>query len=292
MEKILLDTDIGSDIDDAECLAYLLCQPRCELLGITTVSGEPAERARIADALCQAAGRQVPIHVGAAQPLEGEQLQPLAQQKPRLCHWPHQTAFPEDAVAFLREQIHRHPGEVTLLAIGPLTNLARLFLEDPQAPGLLKGLVLMSGAFFAGQQALHPQGEWNVRCDPKAAQVVYAAAPAGRQLSVGLDVTMQVSMGQEELRRRFTSPVLRAVEDFSTLWFAQRENTNLHDPLTAVALFDPAVCGYRQGQVQLAGAVTGFLPDTQGPHRVAETVDAPRFFREYLTVTGGDAAGL
>lgn len=60
--KLLLDTDIGSDIDDAVCLAYLLAQPQCELLGITTVSGEPIRRAMIASAICTAAGKDVPIY--------------------------------------------------------------------------------------------------------------------------------------------------------------------------------------------------------------------------------------
>ena len=65
---LLFDTDIGSDIDDAVCLAYLLRQPRCELLGVTTVSGQPRARAALADAVCQAAGRRdIPIHAGSEQ---------------------------------------------------------------------------------------------------------------------------------------------------------------------------------------------------------------------------------
>ena len=67
--KVILDTDIGSDIDDAICLAYLLAQPRCELLGITTVTGEPNQRAQIASAICKAAGKKVPIYPGVDTPL-------------------------------------------------------------------------------------------------------------------------------------------------------------------------------------------------------------------------------
>ena len=78
--KVLLDTDIGSDIDDAVCLAYLLAQPECELLGITTVSGEVEKRAQIASALCRTAGRQVPIFPGTADPLLVPQKQPQAPQ--------------------------------------------------------------------------------------------------------------------------------------------------------------------------------------------------------------------
>ena len=70
MQKILLDTDIGGDIDDAICLAYLLKEPQCALLGITTVCGEPEKRAAVADAICRAAGRQVPIVAGVETPLQ------------------------------------------------------------------------------------------------------------------------------------------------------------------------------------------------------------------------------
>ena len=78
--KVLLDTDIGSDIDDAVCLAYLLAQPACELLGITTVSGQPEQRAQIASAICKVAERSVPIYPGAPQPVLIEQRQPLVPQ--------------------------------------------------------------------------------------------------------------------------------------------------------------------------------------------------------------------
>jgi len=62
--KILLDTDIGSDIDDAVCLAYLLANPDCDLLGITTVTGDTVKRASMASVLCKIAGRNIPIHPG------------------------------------------------------------------------------------------------------------------------------------------------------------------------------------------------------------------------------------
>src|SRR5437870_7382262 len=92
--KVLFDTDIGSDIDDAVALAYLLAQPECELLGITTVSGEPGKRAQLASALCQNAGREVAIFPGRDAPLLGQQRQPLAPQAAALARWPHRPEFP------------------------------------------------------------------------------------------------------------------------------------------------------------------------------------------------------
>src|SRR5947199_9706432 len=93
--KLLLDTDIGSDIDDAVCLAYLLRQPQCELLGITTVSGEPEQRAMLAHAICAAEGRgEIPIHSGSPLPLLRPQRQREAPQAAALPRWPHKDAFP------------------------------------------------------------------------------------------------------------------------------------------------------------------------------------------------------
>src|SRR5690349_14668811 len=125
---LLFDTDIGSDIDDAVALAYLLVEPRCELLGITTVTGEPVERARLADAVCRASGRNdVPIHSGAEIPFLVPQKQPKAPQKAVLECWPHQADFaPNTAVPFLQQVIRSRPGEVTLLAVGPFTNVGAL----------------------------------------------------------------------------------------------------------------------------------------------------------------------
>jgi purine nucleosidase len=78
--KLILDTDIGGDIDDAVCLAYLLMHPQCDLLGITTVSGEPEKRAALASVLCQVAGKDIPIYPGLDLPIIGEQRQWAAEQ--------------------------------------------------------------------------------------------------------------------------------------------------------------------------------------------------------------------
>ena len=137
---ILFDTDIGSDIDDALCLAYLLKQERCDLLGITTVTGEPVKRAMLADAVCQAAGRfDIPIYPGCEEPLLVEQRQKLAPQSEILGRWPNREELePSSAVQFLRDTIRSRLGEITLLGVGPLTNFGLLFRFDCEVPSLLK----------------------------------------------------------------------------------------------------------------------------------------------------------
>jgi inosine-uridine nucleoside N-ribohydrolase len=293
MKKILLDTDIGSDIDDAVALAYLLMQPEADLLGVTTVSGQSLLRAQMVDALCQAAGRDVPVVPGVEDPLLVENRQPVAQQALKLAKWPHRTDFPNrTAVDFLAEQILAHPGEVTLLTIGPLTNVALLFALYPETVGALDQLVMMCGVFT--DMPDNPwKAEWNALLDPHATEMVYRA-PVRVHRSIGLDVTRQVTLSADEVQARFDHPVLKPVLDFSEIWFREQDTMLFHDPLAAVSIFDPDVCGFVPGRVDVnsdasAGLLgkTDFYPDAKDkPHEVALTVDADRFFASYFEVFG------
>lgn len=131
MEKILLDTDIGGDIDDAVCLAYLLKEPRCELMGITTVCGEPEKRAAVADAICQAAGKRIPIVAGLDTTLQPVPVYPTPDGASALKDWKHQTHEKGDAPAFLYEKIKENPHQIVLIGIGNMTNIAVLFTAYP-----------------------------------------------------------------------------------------------------------------------------------------------------------------
>jgi inosine-uridine nucleoside N-ribohydrolase len=287
MTKIILDTDIGSDIDDAVCLAYLLAQPQCELLGITTVTGEVEKRAMLASALCKVAGKQVPIYPGADTPFLIEQKQPLAQQAAALNKWDHDTLFPKgQAVEFLRQTIHRHPGEITLLTIGPLTNIGLLFRADPEIPYLLKQLVLMCGVFTT--KTVDNPLEWNAMLDPHATAIVYRA-PVPVHRSIGLDVTCRVTMPAAEVRQKFQTPLLRPVLDFAEVWFQNADKITFHDPLAATTIFDDSICGFERGNVDIEVADPNLLGQTRwqagaqpGRHEVALDVSAEHFFTHYF----------
>lgn len=290
MRKVLLDTDIGSDIDDALCLAWLLRQPECELLGVTTVSGESNVRAEMASVLCTAAGREdIPIYPGVEAPLRGPQLQPIAKQKGVLAEWLHRADFPcGEAVEFLRRTIRQHPGEITLLGIGPMTNLGLLFAVDPEIPSLLKEVCLMCGIFTYKLAPYTCLAEWNARCDPPATAIVYDA-PLPRLRSVGLDVTTRVTMRAGDLYERLNDPVLKPLRSFSNVWHDPARTVTFHDPLAAVCCFDERVCGFERGNVSvetspgLASGLTWFAKDEDGNDDVALTVDANRFFDNYFS---------
>lgn len=287
--KVLLDTDIGSDIDDAVCLAYLLAQPECELVGITTVSGEPEKRAMLASVLCTEAGADVPIFPGAPEPLLGRQHQPSAPQAQALAAWEHQSDFPRArALCFMRDVIRENPGEVVLLAIGPLTNVALLFTMDPQLPSLVKGLVLMCGVFMTSTGI--PGIEWNALCDPYAAAVVYKSRTAIHR-TVGLDVTTKVVMAADDVRDRFGSGLLEPVKDFAEVWFRQNPQVTFHDPLAAAVIFDDEVCRFARMNVAveldtaaLRGMTIGVPGAHDASHEVATRVNEQRFFDRFFAV--------
>ena len=288
--KILLDTDIGSDIDDAVCLAYLLANPACDLLGVTTVSGEAEKRAQMVSAMCRVAGKEIPIFPGRERPLlPGRNWQPQAPQAARLTHWPHQTAFPKgQAVEFMRRTILAHPGEVILLAIGPLTNVGALLAADAEIFGLLRGLVLMCGVFTNRLAGVGPL-EWNALLDPVATAMVYGGETSVHR-SIGLDVTCQVTMPAAEVRQRFQAPLLRPVLDFAEVWFAQQSDEIVfHDPLAAAAIFDETICHFERGQVDVElksdtlMGMTHWTAVADGPHEVALTVNSQRFFDHYFS---------
>jgi len=289
-EKLLLDTDIGSDIDDSLCLAYLLHQKQCEILGITTVSGEPVVRAKLASALLKAAGRDdIPIYPGVEQPLLTPQKQPVAHQAKYLPKYPHETKFPEgQAIEFMRRTIRENPNEVTLLAVGPLTNVALLFAIDPEIPGLLKRLVLMGGTFtyrYRGEPCLT---EWNARCDPYATAMVYRA-PVKNIMSVGLGVTSEVELGKDEIIKRFNTGILKVVLDFSGILDGTRESIVFHDPLAATVIFKKEICDFKRGNVEIEldskrlEGLTYWEADEKGKNEVAFGVNKEMFFEHFFS---------
>jgi inosine-uridine nucleoside N-ribohydrolase len=294
--KVLLDTDIDilGDIDDVMCLAYLLAQPACDLLGITTVSWDTTRRAMVASALCKAAGRAVPIFPGAETPLLARlptfESQPGDPEGAALAGWEHDTTFPRgQAIEFMRQTIRKHPGEVVLLAIGPLTNIALLFAADPEIPRLLNGLVMMAGLFTRAIPAAGPR-EWNALLDPHATAMVYRAGVAAHR-SVGLDVTFDMRLDAAEVRQRLQGHHLALLRYMTEAWFRKAPSVIFHDPLAAATIFDDRLCRFARGQVevelddeQLRGATRWAPGAPSSPHEIAVEVDHARFFEHYFSI--------
>jgi len=295
MERIpvLLDTDIGSDIDDAMALAYLLRQPRCELVGVTVVTGDVQQRAALVEVVCRAAGREdIPIHCGRRDVLIHGPGQPRVPQYEAIVNKPHRLDRPENtAVDFMRAAFRSRPGEITLLTIGPFSNISLLFALDPEIPFLLKSIVSMVGVFYGGDRR-----EWNALVDPASTSIVYGSHRKNH-LSVGLDVTERCKMSAEEVRSQFTGEPLETVRSLAETWFRQVNDATFHDPLAAALIFRPDLCTYESGLVvspivaDPAAAGHTRLVVGEGPDQVAKTVDSDRFFKEFFAVAGAGTIG-
>ncbi len=297
--KILLDTDIGSDIDDALALAYLLMQPNIECLGITTVTGEPSKRAALAKRLSDLAGATIPIRPGFATPRSVSNKQPRAPQASKLPNTylqnAHKTHDPEAAVDLMATAIRRNPAEVTLLAVGPFTTVARLLEREPGISRLLKQLVIMGGK-YSDYPTPWGDSEWNGIVDPEATDILFRKIECPIR-AFGLDITWQVSMNAAEVSRSFAQhPLLEEIKNWSEVWFAERERLHFHDPIAAISIIDPTICTYQEGQVHvdLSADRAGFtdfsaLNGSEGsPYsrhslvEVATSVDRNKVFDRYF----------
>lgn len=309
MKKVLLDFDIGTEIDDAIALAYLLANPECELVGITTSCGESIKRAEMASVLCRAAGKKVPIHAGCEMPLLIPQMETTAPQAAILPHYEHDTGFaPNTAIPFMQKVIRENPGEVTLLAVAPMTNLGLLFAMDPELPELLDGLYLLCGSPTHQRhdvvteslsamerddfiRVLASQGilENNSIVDPHATSIVYRAR-CRNFVNIGNNVSSRVVMTPEEAERRFRHPIMQVVMSIAREWFKDEPRVSFHDPLAAVCIFNDDVCSYKRGYMdcvldsRLLGGMTIFREDPAGPHQVAWDVDGDKFFEHLFEV--------
>src|SRR5690242_3494645 len=209
---LLLDVDTG--IDDALALLYACASPEVELVAVTCIGGNVNAR-RVAEntrAVLALAGRpDVPVALGREEPLV-KPLEPSTET-----HGPRGLGYAElpaasrplekgDAAGWIIDGARERPGEILLVTLGPLTNLAVALDREPSLPSLLAGWVLMGGA-YRGPGNTTPTSEWNVHVDPHAARQVFAqwGAAIGAQgapfpRALGLDVTEQVRFLPEHLR--------------------------------------------------------------------------------------------
>src|SRR6266851_2674352 len=176
-EKVILDTDIGDDIDDAFAVALALRSPELQILGITTTFGDTATRAKLLDRFLAEVGRpEIPVAAGAPSPPKSTLTQRRYAEAGHYAKLSH-----PGAVAFLLDQIRRNPGQITLIAIGPLMNIGAAIDQDPAAFRKLKRIILMGGSIHRGYGDLGfgppqpPQPEWNILNDIPSAQKLFAA---------------------------------------------------------------------------------------------------------------------
>lgn len=280
---ILFDTDIGDDIDDALALAVACNSPELSLVGITTVFRDAPRRAILSREVLRLLGRDdVPIVAGCSEPLlpdwenfpEGRQLGRQFEALDPALTW----TDPEHAVNFIIRQVREHSergNPLTLVPIGALTNIALAFRLAPDIISQCR-VVMMGGMWSRA----HP--EWNFRCDPEAAAIVFSSRAVLSM--VGLDVTNQcvLSKEQEELFHQSEHEHARFLGRLITLW---NHRVTLHDPLTILTLFSDVVeFEPKRIKIGLHGDVRAHSEPVEGvPNAsVAVKVDVARVTRLFL----------
>jgi purine nucleosidase len=245
-EKIIIDTDIGSDIDDAFAVGLALHSPEFQVLGISSAWGDTHLRARLLSRLLKETGRtDIPVAVGIVKhpPGKVDTLSQAAYAE----GGPADQSYP-NAVDFLLDQIRRHPGEITLMAIGPETNLGAAIDRDAATFRRLKRIVLMGGSVYRGYSQFNygkthgPDPEWNILCDIRAAQKVFSS---GVPLYVmPLDST-QIKLQELERAEIFKAgtPLTDALLVLYTQWSRGTTQTpTLFDAVVVAYASHPELC--------------------------------------------------
>ena len=239
-ELVIIDTDIGDDIDDAFAIGLALQSPEVKILGITTAWGNTPLRARVVERfLLDAAHPEIPVAVGQEKyPAKGT----LTFSQAKYGEREPEKKLP-GAVDFLLQQIRQHPGEITLIAIGPETNLGAAIDQDSETFRKLKRIVLMGGSVYRGYDGFaYPtvtpkaQPEWNILCDVQAARKVFAS---GVPLYVmPLDST-QIKLQELERARLFANGS-GLTDALAVLYHQWAYGTKQETP----TMFDPVAVGY------------------------------------------------
>ncbi len=234
VHRVILDTDIGSDVDDLMALALILGTPSLDLVGVTTVYGDTALRARIVSRVAGLSGRSFPVYAGLGIPLSGREVWWAGHEGALYDGLDAETIDGDDAVGFLVDRVVANPGEIDVVAIGPLTNIAAAIQRDPRFAPAVRHLWIMGGTFTDDER------EHNFRSDAVAARIVFDARIPSTV--TGLDVTRLIDVRAEQVERIRDSGPLGAVIDaeIRQWWAFWDTQWNVpHDPVTVLTLVNP-----------------------------------------------------
>ena len=283
--KIVLDTDIGTDIDDAWALGYALKSPSFQLLGVTVTDADTAQRAKLACKLLYRLGRtDVPVAVGrqtAAVPSDRIDYQFTWAEDFQAYH---PVSIP--AVDFLASTIRKNPGEVTLIAVGPLQNIGDLVRRYPDVIPLVKRVVLMSGSIGPNAWSSSAVAEWNVKLAIPEAQAVYSASWPVTIVPLDSTTYMRLEDGEREQLRAARTPLVVALEALLRLWSdAPTSRMTLHDQMALAEAQHPGQFFARCESIPIRVDSEGFtrVDRTRGrPVAVCLEPKRTEFMKHYL----------
>lgn len=243
---VLLDTDIGDDIDDALALALALCSPEIDLIGVSTVFGDTSLRARLAKHVLHVFERNdIPVAAGISTPLLARHRPSGVPQAAILTSGAEQSISNRSGPELIIKNALAHPGRLTLLCIGPLTNLATALLREPRLFMAIRNIIMMGGSSSI------PFPEWNVRSDARAAQIVLSSGIPITLLGWNITTRCQMRTADIERLRGKNTPQTRLLYDLIAIWQQHRPRWHppfpfLHDPLTIAALCVPELFRFEE----------------------------------------------
>jgi len=283
---VLLDTDLGDDIDDAFALALAATSPEIELRGVTTVGNDGRTRAMIACRFLHAIGKEkVPVAAGSSRvkspSTDGQFQYGLRPARKFPVRMP--------AVEFLYQQLKSAPGKLTIVAVGPLTNVAELLRKHPDCKPWIKRIVVMGGSLRVGYKGRPPaEPEWNIKSDIKAAQLVFAS---GVPLTVApLDATAVLALDQTGRETIFSTGTALANELWTLHDLWHKPTPVLYDPVAVTLGFTEKFCTMED--LRLAVDDKGMTRVAKGkPNcRVATGIKRDEFLKWFVGYITGDSA--
>jgi purine nucleosidase len=253
--SLILDTDIGTDVDDVLALAAILGSPELALAGVTTVYGDVLLRARMVARLARVAGREVgPVVPGRAEPRSGRPVWWAGHEGALMPQLEQEQVSDEDPIAVLA-------GSSTVLAIGPLTNVAEA-VERPEHA--IEQISLMGGGFSL------EKAEHNIKCDIDAAAAVFGSGVP--VTAIGLEQTTRLRLGDAEVAEIEAMGPLGELlgAEIRQYWKFRDQDFNVpHDPTAVVMMVEPDLFTFATGRVEVGSdGRTEFTQDDTGPHRI------------------------
>jgi inosine-uridine nucleoside N-ribohydrolase len=303
-QKLLLDTDIGDDVDDALALGLICASPEVELVAVTTVFGNVLARARQARTILKIAGEQfahIPVAAGCGASLASRPLHNITAYLEN--HLPNQdpTCLPEaelppidprHGVDLIIDTIQSGDGEIIPITIGAMTNFAVALTKERRIAAKIPKIIAMASEVESDMV------EWNIRCDPEAAHIVLSSGIPVDIIPLQIGTTVSFTR-QDVVRLAQTNrPLARCLCAAIAAWAKHPSSVkkqglpHLYDPMTIATLIKPELVTWKRGtmNVELGGqqtyGQTTFQPSGDGKHRVAfdaKRDDAIEFYLDRIT---------
>ncbi len=296
---IIIDTDPGHD--DALALMLLEKSDLFDIKAITTVAGNSTIQNVTNNAryILDLLGSSVPLHSGASKPLTRELVQAVVHGDGGLegVHIQHEEVLTQDAVEAIAKIVHAHPHEVTLVVLGPQTNVAQAFLTYPELPSLIKQIVIMGGA-IAVPGNKNRVAEFNVFVDPEAADIVFRSK--AKKILVPLDACNEIMLQLSDFEKlegsSLYAPLMAMMSEYITGIFAGEKvrGALMYDPLAAYYLINPVAYTLQPMDILVETASELTRGMTVADRRiwgekvcnvdVVTTIDGTQFVRDFLKV--------